>query len=219
MAIAIERYLKDFSQPDTFMLSADLDAGPQSDQLAMPEPDPVVAAPSEEPAIDIEAERAAAFEEGSRQAADMLSATHQAELEAERSRHLEEINEMRTRFEQDFSTTLAARFDQLTTELSESIGEQVARIVAPFLERSLSEQMIEQLAAAISQVLADQDGVRVAVSGSPSMFEALKTALGDRAAQLDYTEADSFDLTVQLEDTVLSTRLSQWADTLREILS
>lgn len=219
MAIAIERYLKDFSQPDSFMLSPDLAAEPQSDQPPMLEPDPVVAALPEEPAVDIEAERAAAFEEGSRQASEMLTATHQAELEAERSRHLDEINEMRTRFEQDVSTTLAARFDQLAEELSESIGEQVARVVAPFLERSLSEQMIEQLALAIAQVLADQDGVRIAVSGSPSMFEALKTALGDRAAQLDYTEADSFDLTVQLEDTVLSTRLSQWADTLREILS
>lgn len=219
MAIAIERYLKDFSQPERFVLSADLAPAPEPDHLTMIEPEPAATAVPEEPAFDIEAERSAAFERGSREATDLLAATHQAEMEAERSRHLEEINEMRTCFEQDFSTTLAQRFDQLATELSESIGEQVARVVAPFLERSLSEQMIGHLAGAIAQVLADHEGTRVAVSGSQSMFESLKTALGDRAAQLDFTEADGFDLTARLEDTVLSTRLSEWADTLREILS
>lgn len=219
MAVAIERYLKDFSQPEPFVLSVDLSPAPEPDHLQILEPASPIAAVPEEPAFDIEAERTAAFERGSREAADLLTATHQAELEAERSRHLEEVNELRMQFEQDFSTTLAARFDQLASELSESIGEQVARVVAPFLERALSEQMIGQLAAAIAEVLADQEGIRISVSGSPSMFDSLKTALGDRAAQLEFTEGEAFDLTARLDDTVMSTRLSEWADTLREVLS
>ncbi len=217
MAVAIERYLKDFGRPEPCI--PPVEAVPEPDPLPVLEQNPVAPAVPEEPAFDIEAERAAAFERGSREATELMAATHQAELEAERSRHLEEINEMRTRFELEVSTTLAARLHELAGELSETIGEQVARVVAPFLEQTLAERMVAQLAAAIAEVLADWDGIRVAVSGSPSMFEALQTALGERAAQLDFTEAEAFDLTVRLEDTILSTRLSEWADTLREVLS
>ncbi|MCR9137900.1 MAG: hypothetical protein NXI27_18020 [Alphaproteobacteria bacterium] len=217
MVMAIERYLKDFSQPDQFVLSADL--APDSDPLPSLAPEPVEPVIPEEPAIDIEAERSAAFERGSKEAADLLAATHEAEMEAERSRHLEEINEMRTRFEQDISTTIAERFDQLAGELSEQIGAQVARVIAPFLEQALSEQMIAQLAEALAPVLSDREGMHITVSGSQSMFDSLQAVLGDKAAQLDFVEADIFDLTVKLEDTVLSTRLTEWADTLREILA
>jgi hypothetical protein len=219
MAVAIERYLKDFGQPEPFVLTGDLDARDEPSQLKSLEPAPAVVPVPSEPEFDIEAERSAALELGKQQAAETLAAEHQTELEAERSRHLEEINEMRTRFEQDFSTTLAARFDQLAIEMSETIGEQVARIVAPFLEQALSERMVAQLGTAIAGSLADGEATRIAVSGSPSMFEALSTALGDKAAQLDFSESETFDLTVRLDDTVLSTRLSEWASTLREVLS
>ena len=224
MAVAIERYLKDFSQPEPFVVAPDLSVAPQTspDPLdlmgAMPE-QPLAAEIPMVPDVDVEAERAEAYQQAVQETTQALTEAHQAELESERSRHLEEINELRTQSEQDLSTTLAERFDQLSADLTERIGEQVARIVAPFMEQALSAQMVEQLATAITQTLSDEEGMRISISGSPSMFEALKEAVGERASQLDFTETEAFDVTVKLDETVLSTRLSEWADTLREVLS
>ncbi len=216
MAAAIERYLKDFGQPEPFVLAPEMEAAAPAFDLVETEPESL---PPPEPAIDVEAERAEAFERGRQEAGEALAAAHAAELEAVRSRHLEELNELRTHFEQDFSTTLAARFDQLAGDLIDTVGDHVGRIVAPMLEQALTDRMVAELSGAISATLTDREGTRVVVSGSVSMHGALAEALGERAAQLDFTPSESFDLTVRIDETVLATRLSEWATTLREVLS
>ena len=216
MAAAIERYLKDFGQSDPFVLAPAVEA---ANPLALDLVEAVAEnAPPAMPEVDIEAERAAAYQRGQQEAADTLALAHATELEEERVRHLEELNELRTRFEQDFSTTLAARFDQLAGDLIDTVGDHVARIVAPILEQALTDRMVAELSGAISATLTDQEGIRIAVSGSPTMHEAIAEALGERAQQLDFTPADSFDVTVRIDETVLATRLSEWAVSLREVL-
>ena len=217
MAAAIERYLKDFGQSDPFVLAPAVDAD-DTPSLGLIETVEETITPAM-PAIDIEAECAAAYDRGQKEAADTLALAHATELEAERARQLEELNELRTRFEQDFSTTLAARFDQLAGDLIETVGDHVARIIAPALEQALTDRMVAELSGAISATLTDREGTRIAVSGSPSMHESIAEALGDRAEQLDFTPSEAFDLTVRIDETVLATRLSEWAVSLREVLS
>ncbi|MEX3007034.1 hypothetical protein [Hoeflea sp. TYP-13] len=218
MAIALERYLKDFGQPETFVLSEDIGLmGEQPATAPVEQHIPDQAAPAA-PLIDIEAEKAAAFENGKQEAAVAFEASLNEQMEAERSKHREEINELRTRYEQDFSTVIATRYDTLSNDLVETIGSQVTAILAPLFERTLSEKMIDSLAETMRLSLRDRAVSKIAVTGSASMFDALKEALADDAAQLEFIEGDAFDLTIRIDDTVLSTRLSEWADRLRELL-
>ncbi|WP_136659709.1 hypothetical protein [Nitratireductor sp. XY-223] len=218
MAIAIERYLKDFGKPETFVVADDIELLP-----GPPEPqDAVTVAPQSTlpvaAAVDVEAERAEAMERGRLEGAQAAEIRLNEAFEEERGRHRDEINELRTRYEQDLTTVVATRYDALCDELVEALGAQVTRILAPLFEQSLSEQMVASLAAAIRQTLKDRTATVMTVTGPASIFENLKTALGEDAAQLEFVESDEFDLTVRVDDAVLCTRLSEWADRLREVL-
>ncbi|MCY6382386.1 hypothetical protein [Hoeflea prorocentri] len=218
MAVAIERYLKDFGKPEPYVLADEPDIFP-----ARPEPVSSVVETVPQPvhtaaAIDIEGERAAAFEQGKREATQALLATHEQELEGERGRHRDEVNELRTRYEQDFSTALATRYDTLCNDLVETIGAQVTRVLAPVFEQALTTQMVESLAETIRQCLKDKSATTKTVSGPASVFEALRERLGDDAALMEFVESEEFDLTIHIDDAVLCTRLSKWADRLREVL-
>ena len=218
MAIAIERYLKDFGKPETFVVADDIGLLP-----GPPEPqDAVMVAPQSTlpvaAAVDVEAERAEAMERGRLEGAQAAEIRLNEAFEEERGRHRDEINELRTRYEQDLTTVVATRYDALCDELVEALGAQVTRILAPLFEQSLSEQMVASLATAIRQTLKDRTATVMTVTGPASIFENLKTALGEDAAQLEFVESDEFDLTVRVDDAVLCTRLSEWADRLREVL-
>ncbi|WP_419909665.1 hypothetical protein [Hoeflea sp.] len=218
MAMAIERYLKDFGKPESFVVADEIGMLPspaaQPAEPVAPQPPPLpVAAP-----VDLEAERAEALErgrlEGQRTAEERLNEA----FEEERGRHRDEINELRTRYEQDFTTVLATRYDALCDELVEAVGAQVTRILAPVFEQSLNEQMVAALADAIRQTMKDRSATIMTVTGPASIFDNLKSALGEDAAQLEFVESDEFDLTVRIDDAVLCTRLSEWAERLREVL-
>lgn len=218
MAVAIERYLKDFSKPEPFVLADETDVFSARREPVSPAVDAAAQLVQAAAPVDVEGEKAVAFEQGKREITEALAAAHEQELEAERSRHRDELNELRTRYEQDFSTAVATRYDTLCNELVETIGAQVTRVLAPVFEQALTTQMVESLAGTIRQCLKDKSATTMTVSGPASVFEALRGELGDDAAMMEFVESEEFDLTIHIDDAVLCTRLSKWADRLREVL-
>src|SRR5438445_818949 len=91
------------------------------------------------------------------------------------------------------------------------IGALIAEAVAD-AEAALQAR----LAAAHEAAL---EAERIGVRGPLSLFEPLKAALGDRAANLDFTEAPGFDLTVTIDETVFETRIAEWSASLSEVLT
>ncbi|TIU24661.1 MAG: hypothetical protein E5W38_30465, partial [Mesorhizobium sp.] len=83
----------------------------------------------------------------------------------------------------------------------------------------LQKRSLDALTRTIGAAVADSEAVRIGVRGPLSLFEPLKAALGDRAANLDFTEAPGFDLTVTIDETVFETRIAEWSASLSEVLS
>ena len=83
----------------------------------------------------------------------------------------------------------------------------------------LQKRSLEALARTIGEAVADNEAVRIGVRGPLSLFETLKTALGPRAANLDFVEMPGFDLTVAIDEAVFETRIAEWSAALSEALS
>jgi hypothetical protein len=67
--------------------------------------------------------------------------------------------------------------------------------------------------------MADSEGLRIVVRGAPHLQDALRTALGERAEHLEFHESDAFDLSVEIDDKVFETRLSEWSSALAGVLA
>jgi hypothetical protein len=51
------------------------------------------------------------------------------------------------------------------------------------------------------------------------LCDALKAQLGERARQVDFTEASGLDLTAEIDESLFETRLAEWSEALAEVLS
>ncbi len=212
MSASIARYLKDFGepQPAPVMLTPQFDIGGMSDDFDFPV--------AEEPAVDVAAERAEAHAEGfeaARVEADERWALEKQALEAA---HAAEIAALKERYEVHAGERIEAGLNTIAARLAAVIGEQTAAALAPFLQESLANKAVDELADLIRKAMFDGDIGTITVSGPGEMFEKLKTALGSDAPVLRHVDADDLDLSVDIDGSVLVTRLSAWATSLRKVL-
>ncbi|APG90003.1 hypothetical protein [Sinorhizobium americanum] len=217
MSASLSRYLKDFSAPKIEItrmppkyfpnLEADFPAEDRSVQRpAMPE-------------IDVDAERREAFAQGRAEAAAELAFEHQREIAELKARHAEELDAVKHRLAEDTASKLAAGFSQITERLALALGDQAARVLAPVMEEALIKRAVEDLAAMIRQGIGAGEGLTITVKGSPVLFEALKQHLDDDTLVFRHVVADDIDLTVELGEAVLVTRMAAWSETVRKVLA
>ncbi|MDX8477622.1 hypothetical protein RFN28_03900 [Mesorhizobium sp. VK24D] len=148
-----------------------------------------------------------------------LAAAHQAALEAERRANDDAANAFLESFGGDLGAAITTRIDAMEARVAELTAAAVARIIGGIVSDDLQKRSLEALACAISAAIGDSEAVRIGVRGPLSLFEPLKAALGLRAANLDFTEAPGFDLTVIIDETVFETRIAEWSASLSEVLS
>lgn len=148
-----------------------------------------------------------------------LAVAHQAALEAERQASDDAARAFLESFGGDLGAAIAARIEAMEQRVAELAGSTVARIIGGLLNDDLQERSLQALSRAIGAAVADNEAVRIGVRGPLSLFEPLKAALGSRAANLDFTEAPGFDLTVSIDETVFETRIAEWSASLSEVLS
>jgi hypothetical protein len=213
MSASIARYLKDFGepQPAPAVLSPQFDIGGMSDDFDFP-------AVEEEPAIDIEAERAEAHAEGFEAARAESEQKWADEKQALEAAHAAELADLRARLETQAAEKIDAGLHTIAAKIAATVGEQTAGALVPFLEASLANKAVDELADLIRKAMFDGDIGTITVSGPGEIFEKLKTALGSDAPVLRHVEADDLDLSVDIDGSVLVTRLSAWAASLRKVL-
>ncbi|MDX8511930.1 hypothetical protein [Mesorhizobium captivum] len=148
-----------------------------------------------------------------------LTAAHQAALEAERRANDDAAKAFLESFGGDLGAAVAMRIDAMEARVADLTATTVARIIGGIVSDDLQKRSLAALAQTISAAVADGEAVRIGVRGPLSLFEPLKAALGFRAANLDFTEAPGFDLTVTIDETVFETRMAEWSASFSEVLS
>jgi len=94
----------------------------------------------------------------------------------------------------------------------------VARVLSAALTKQMQERVLDKLAATLRAALADNNAVRLRVSGPVALYAALIERLGDTAPDFEFTQADAVDLTVTIDEALYATRLGDWSAELAEVL-
>jgi len=220
MSAALSRYLKDF--------------GAVAPPPAMPEPEigemPLFAdipeAP-QAPAIDLDAIRQEAFEQGRAAAEAELSATHQAGLDAAVAMHGEEMETLRVRYETEAAQRIGDGLRQIAALLAETISAETASALAPVMTEVVTEKAVAELAVLIKAAILEGAVGPIAVSGPKDLFERLAAQFDDgesdgdneseKTPLLTHVEAADIDLSATIGESVLVTRMSAWADGLKKV--
>ncbi|GAC1041642.1 hypothetical protein [Rhizobium sp. No.120] len=209
MSLALSRYLKDFG--------AELAPPSHVDDMAFAEPSEFSEIPGE-PTVDVEAERRAAYAEGYEAASQELTRKHQAELDAMAQSFRAEMDALRIRYEEQAAERIAADMNRIAAMLGQAISTEAAAILAPIMTETLTTRAVGDLAELVKASILDGGVGPISVSGPRHLFEVLHSRLGHDGSLLRHVEADDVDLTVTIGESVLVTRMSAWAASLKEIL-
>ncbi|MBB3592493.1 hypothetical protein FHX08_002837 [Rhizobium sp. BK529] len=210
MSIMLSRYLKDFGESNPSAPIVDVDDFAAETVSAFAEL-------PQEPVVDVEAERREAYSEGFAAATTELSEKYERETRAAAEAHAREIEELKLRYEIEAAAVIASRIRDMAEEISALISEVTATAIAPVMTEALSKKATENLAVLLREAILDGAAAPIIVRGPANLFDILKGELGEHAALVRHLEADDVDLAVELGETVLVTRISAWAASLKKV--
>lgn len=217
MSTALARYLKDFGEPQAHQPHQPLipDFGLEAEaaseafafgaDLAPPEP-------------DMEAVRAEAYAEGYETASVEYSSRHQEEVAALEQRHAQEIEEYRLKVEQEMAATIAHQLRVIAEIVSLRVSEELAACLAPVLQEEIARKSVKAMATLVKEAILEGDAGNIIVKGPLSLFNILATEMGEDASLLRHVEAADLDLAVEQDGSVLVTRMSAFAASLKKVL-
>ena len=214
MNAMLTKYLKDFSVPqstalvETELLTS-LANAPLAEMSFVPEP---------EPAIDIEAERKEAFEDGYAQAHSECEERLAGDLASIVEAHAQEIREIEERHESEVMRVIHARFFDMTVAISQSVADQTLQALLPVIDADVARRSVVALADAVRKAMAEEKAADVLVRGPARLYEMLRPKLDERGIACRHVEAETIDILVEINETVLTTRLSVWAQSLAEVM-
>ncbi|UUP16819.1 hypothetical protein [Nitratireductor thuwali] len=159
----------------------------------------------------------AGIAEAEAKAEERVRLEYEALLAGERDKHEAETQLLKAQLGEEAAVLIGARFEALEQQVVSLTSSVAARILGVALTEDLQRRSIDELARIVSQALADSEAVNVRVRGTPLMCEALRGKIGDNANRVTFADGPDMDLTVQLDETLLETRLAEWSNALAEV--
>jgi hypothetical protein len=168
----------------------------------------------EELARKLEDAQAQGREEGRAAAA----AEFEVELTKERGQIDERIAAERAAWLAEEGRRMAETIEAALAELETKIADSVARILEPFLEAALRENMLAELSQTLAALLGDEHSPLLKISGPESFLAALKEQLGEHRGSVEYLPGEGADIGVIADHLVIETRLQAWVDRFRQAI-
>lgn len=213
MTASIARYLKDFGEPpptppmpqdnDAF----DFDAFAAGDTAA------------EEP-VDLDGERVEAHREGYETGLEDARSNWEEERRKLVDAHEQELAALRQHYEMELTASIQSKMADATLLLAEAVSNQTAAILAPLVEEALVAKAISDMADLIREAIVEGDVGTVTVHGPAHLREQLVGNLDENTCtSIRHVEAPDLDVSVDLGEAALVTRMSAWSARLRELLA
>jgi hypothetical protein len=211
MSASIARYLKDFgAPPPPPVLSNDLDLF--ATDMADFEPALV-----EEP-LDIEAERNEAHARGRDEATEELTRRWEDERTALLQAHQAELAALKAHLEGELADRLAAQIKAFAASTAREIADQTASVMAPLVEDAIVAKAVSDLALLVRDAIREGSAGTIIVRGPSGLFDRLRTHLGEDASLIRHVDAPDVDITVEIGDAALVTRMSAWFANLKKVM-
>ncbi len=200
MTMPIARFLTEFElfpAPSGPILLPGCDAEPAPPTLS---PEEILAAQLAESreAGRVEARAQAAVTQAEREAA--LQVTHAAMLEQERQAWVDREGQ-----------ALALRLTERLDALESRIAAAAATILEPFLPKAIERRALDEVRAAITRLLDNDDAPSIVVTGRADLVRSIERAFGNRAGFRFEPADDQPDVVVRAGETEIRSALAPWS--------
>lgn len=142
----------------------------------------------------------------------LAEAREEAEIARRRAAEAAEarLAEARRHWSEVEAEALADGFAAALRALDATLSDRIARLLVPVLTDALRRQAVAELSGALTRLLAEPQAATVRVSGPEDLLAALAARLGPLSASVSFTAAETADVQVSADQTVIDTQLGAW---------
>lgn len=135
----------------------------------------------------------------------------EAELALARSGYSEEKERLVAAHRAQLAEKIEAGVADAGDRLVRIIGDTVAAVLEPILTETLARCSVEALCERLRAIAKPGAGLRLRLTGSRALFDTLAARLSAVDWVFDFTEGDDVDLSIEIDSTIIETRLGEWA--------
>jgi hypothetical protein len=159
--------------------------------------------------------------EASRHEADSLQSASQYEkqLRALEETHQAALAELERRYAEDLIGKVSSQIELQGRQLANEIETRLVRLLAPLLMDHARKASLAALTRDLQRILTSSEVNQIMLKGPGDWIKQMQEGLGEQALRVRIQEADSPDVKVLIDPEVIATRLSAWADVLKEVIS
>ncbi|TGN88283.1 hypothetical protein EOW77_0015695 [Bradyrhizobium yuanmingense] len=140
-----------------------------------------------------------------------------AKLAEERVRSAIRLGEERAKWSDQQAVAIVSGFEAACREIETNIASSVARILLPFLTDAVRDKAIGSLVEQIAALTGSSSAPAFKVTGPSELLDLVKTQLeASRRTGIAYEAAETPEVRVVADQTVIETQLSAWSERLKE---
>lgn len=140
-----------------------------------------------------------------------------ARVAEERVRSAIRLGEERSKWSDQQAVAIVNGFEAACREIETNIASSVARILLPFLADAVRDKAIESLVEQIAALTGNAPVPVFKVTGPRELLDLVRTQLeASRRTGIQYEAADTFEVRVVADQTVIETQISAWSERLKE---
>jgi hypothetical protein len=162
--------------------------------------------PKEDPQVAIDAAR----EEGRAAALAAAREEYEAKLTRMRENFDSKLVSSRQTWAREEGEVLRNEIATTLIAIEERLADSVARVLRPFILRSIRERMMAKLVDNIRTIVGSADKMAIKIAGPADLLDALRQELGTAPTAIDYELRNGLDVSVVADQTSIDTQLKAW---------
>lgn len=140
-----------------------------------------------------------------------------AKLAEERVRSAIRLGEERAKWSDQQAVAIVSGFEAACREIETNIASSVARILLPFLTDAVRDKAIGSLVEQIAALTGNSSVPAFKVTGPSELLDLVKTQLeASRRTGIAYEAAETLEVRVVADQTVIETQITAWSERLKE---
>lgn len=188
---------------------------PQAQPQRQAQPQPQFQSPP--PVPEAEAPPANLIEDAYRRGHAAGMAEGDARVAEERVRSAIRLGEERSKWSDQQAVAIVNGFETACREIETNIASSVARILLPFLAEAVRDKAIGSLVEQISALTGNSPVPVFKVTGPGELLDLVRTQLEvSKRTGIEYEPAETFEVRVVADQTVIETQISAWSERLKD---
>jgi len=140
-----------------------------------------------------------------------------ARVAEERVRSAIRLGEERAKWSDQQAATIVGGFETACREIETNIASSVARILLPFLADAVRDKAIGSLVEQIAALTGNSPVPVFKITGPGELLDLVRSQLQTaRRTGIEYEAADTFEVRVVADQTVIETQIAAWSERLNE---